>query len=693
MQLTEESQGKLLLAFSQEMLNALFLESLDSDERAQAFLDKHISEDVRGLLELEKLTEVFKNLNNCQEDQSIEIVEDTIRQCFEVKNDNDSTLQENTGLLEKATGFFSRFKLETVTSITGVAKNVLNILIGEVLKTWKLLQTNEEITYPIKLSSDIIANYYLYNAGLMPEETVHNIKTIEKIINENFSSFNHISNTNLRVIYLGVQFISKKLSFDNNQIDHEKLTELISEENNTVRNLVSALTEYGLGSMIHDQGHQKICSGLLNFLFSPERFEDQDIKNNLYIDYLELIRTIHHYTTSHDINPIDFALKIFNSKILSVFIIESLISNLGFDATTQATSNATTETSPNSNRPFETQAAFNAHLKQLSSEICDTYILRQANDVTILWKDQLLRIVKAFHRRPGGLPENAQKFISKISDDEVICHFDFINKLTGLYCSIELDKKSPLDDKFIMIYSLYALSHSIVEVMNEINRHNKVLSKQLKSLSIGLGSIILILAVSILVAYQSWLIFGLMLISTGMTALFSAGWFYLVEAKNINSSNNLMKLIEHKLSVFRLIESQVKGSPQFTNFTGSFVEKIVSLIEGSENTLTLVSIRMPSIIASTLMGISFGISVSLPMWAYCLNFFQPYIMVPAVLIAMVSTICYNWAKMPIEHKNTDLITINQTVQIKELGMFKNKITEPTTPPNSPRHLMNEVALP
>ncbi|MDG2348319.1 MAG: hypothetical protein P8L77_02515, partial [Gammaproteobacteria bacterium] len=190
-------------------------------------------------------------------------------------------------------------------------------------------------------------------------------------------------------------------------------------------------------------------------------------------------------------------------------------------------------------------------------------------------------------------------------------------------------------------------------------------------------------------AYQSWLIFGLMLISTGMTALFSAGWFYLVESKHINSSNNLMKLIEHKLSVFRLIESQVKGSPQFTHFTGSFVEKIVSLIEDSENTLTLVSIRMPSILASTLMGISFGISFSIPMWAYCLNIFQPYIMVPSVLIAMVSTLCYNWAKMPIEHKNTDLIIINRNVQTKELSMFQNKITEQIIPPPNSPHLMTE----
>ncbi|MDG2347875.1 MAG: hypothetical protein P8L77_00210, partial [Gammaproteobacteria bacterium] len=529
MQLTHESQGKLLLAFSEEMFDA---------STSDIFLKKHISEDVKGLLDSGKLTDVFQSWNSNEEDKSIDVLKSTISELFDLQNDNGST----TGLIAQAANIWNKIGLETLT-LHGAVKNVLNILIGETVQTWKLLQTNDETTYPIKLSSDIIANYYLCNTGLMPQETVNNIKTIEKIINENFESFKQISNTNLRMIYLGVQFISKKLFFDGNHIDYQGLTTLITQENNTIGNLISALTEQSLSSMIRCSGHQKICSGLLNFLFSPERFTDEDIKNQLYFDYNQLIKAIHDYTTDHNINPIDFILQLLNSKILSVFIIESLISNLGFDATAQATTNATAETGPTNNRSFETQAAFNAHLKQLSSEICNTYILSHTNDVTILWKDQLRRIVKAFEYRPGGLPENAQKFISKIADDEVICHFDFINKLTGLYCSIELDKKSPLNDKFIMIYSLYALSHSIVEVMNEVNRHNKVLSKQLKSLSIGLGSIILILAVSILLAYQSWLIFGLMIISTGMTALFSAGWFYLVETKNINSSNNLMKLI------------------------------------------------------------------------------------------------------------------------------------------------------
>lgn len=658
MALSIDAQGKLLLSFKDEIIGSIL--SDNAEKNKNKFLDGYISDVVKKELAVEKLDNLFIRISKEESDDEFKNI---VAELYPL--DLPASQNSNTSWGD----WIIRFR-----GVSGAALNFWSIFIDEAIDVFLLLQSNNSPeTPPNKLTSEVLSSIYAQKVDLLPDETIKNFKILDEIFVTNFATFKSIENTNIRLIFLIVNFISKKLDFNTDDFNSQEFSNLIGSDNLNISNLVQSLSS---NDIFYETGHTKLFNALLKFLFPQDRFNEDGqstVKEKLREEYFSYIHLTHQYFSSYHLNPIDYILNLLNSKILSAFLVESLIANLGLTSSEDTDNEPQTEEQQEgSSDRFRTQEDFNKNLKRLSVEVSNS-IIETERSAPELWKLQLVRIVKEFSRRPNGLPNQARKYLDEIQDDENITSFSFINKLAGLYCCIELSKKTPVDDKFIFIYSLLTLSYSFIEVDNEINRHNQILSNQLKSLIFGLGSVVIILSTSVLLAYKSWLIFGLMLLSTALTVCISIGWFYLIESTSLNPKTNFINSIEEKYKIYKYIGNMVDEKVEFIDFTRKLVNNIQTLVNDLKEHLDFLGVRMPNVLASTLMGVSYGISLSIPIWAYCLNAFQPYCMIPSLLIALVATICHNWANMPIEHKSSGLVEVNGQTQATAISMFEEKM--------------------
>ena len=666
--------------------------------------------------------------------------------------------------------------------INGV-QTLIGIYPNEVFELLKLLFTGKKDLVSIFedsccVSSEVLASIYGYwEAELLPKETITFIKNIDTVVNETKKDIKEKFSDapNKRLIYVILKYIEKIIELENNELNDAALVKFLTPSNKetkknaasnepqssanktedatgkddktkketidnhlTFKDLLIAIFNSGENAIITKGGHEKISEFLIKLFLGEERFsstneeEDDSIEKKahdaLSKEYEKNRSFIYHFMTEPKINVIDFALQLLNSKSLSIFILESIIAQLG---KVSLTSNAViqdndstlgtvvTDITYETNESISTLGAadpdsvgtafknsddtsievlvtlesitaqieekekfeeFNKKLVEISKDVSNKILTEENQTAVDLWKQQLVKIFKAFEDRPGDMPKTAKAFIQSVQEDEVVTSLDFLYKLTGFYCSLSDGKKDPINEIYFWFITIHEATHSLLEIENELKLHNQILSNQLKAFVLGLACIITIIAVSILYAYQSWFIFGLMIISTLLSGLLSLGWYYFVESANLNPKGHFIASLNQKKALFRSLKEKMQEDRlQFTSFAHQFNDYIQEKLQALAELSTNLTINMPKVIASALMGIAYAIAFSIPLWAYALNAFQAYIMIPAVLIAVIPTICYHWANTPVAYETPKILEINSNMPLKSSGLFStNKSKNPTS---------------
>ncbi|MEE2769797.1 MAG: hypothetical protein VX835_01795 [Pseudomonadota bacterium] len=688
MSLSVKAQENILLSYVDEIIDKI---CQGDQTNVNSLLSDFISSDVIAAINQEQLSLFHNELKNCEQCDNDKIVE-SIYKHFRIDDDNQELVnKKNDGQSDDADGsaitFLQKTKnvfyyvnkilpalTEKKNNITGILEK-FNLYSTELLKLFNFLQNDniEDIYKKEKcfISSEILAIIYSNQDNLLNQETIENIKKIEQIINDEenkkFIVESLKDHPNKRIIFVIINYFAKHLNLETKDFRSESLLRFLapSHKNKNQKDefrfddLLEKLSEKSNQSIITDTGHEKISEGLIDFFFGKERFQnDKDCLKVIKQEYKVNREKIHNFLTKQDANVIDFILNLLNSKSLSVFIIESLTAKLGYisdDSTNEA------------------QQSFNTKLMNLIHNISENILIQEDKTAVDLWKLQLIRIFKAFQDRPGGLPDTAKAYIEQVDDDEIVTSLEFINKLTGFYISLQSEKKEPIDEIFTWLFTLHQSSHGLIEIQNELTLHNQILANQFKALIFGLTSIVLIISISILIAYKSWLIFGLMILSTLITSLLSLMWFYLIESSKLNPKSMFVKTLKQKSSLFKQLNQIMNEEKNhYSSFAHNANQLMLELLENLEMQLTFLAVRMPTILASTLMGLSYGIAISIPIWAYSLNIFQIYCMVPAILIAGIATICYKWANIPIAHEIPKIVKTNNEMQLKSASLFSHE---------------------
>lgn len=517
------------------------------------------------------------------------------------------------------------------------------------------------------LSSEILYTLYRHHHKL-PKYFIDLLKDLDLVLTEKQDDIK-ARETNLRYQYILIQLFVKQFNLkEPDHIDIEKLARLFSTistptedpDSNAVplNELIKCLTDSNEETLvITPEGHRAIAKQLISFSFGPKRFEADENEQSridlLVREYMTNIESIHNFISkSSPVNIIDLIIQLSSSKSLSIFILETLVSRLGLDQPTDDNSNT-----------------FNEKIKDISQTISNK-ILDEGDHTATLWKEHLVKILKAFKEKPGGLPETAEAFIDSIKDDEVISSIEFINKLSGFYRSMQVHKDSELDEFSTWMDLCHQISVIIIEIDKEVRHHNKVITNQLKGLTLGIGGCILIIALTILYVYQSWLIFKLMLASTIMTGLLGVLWFNWVESAGLNRNNNLLRSLRKKQEHFKTIKKMIQ-SERFSSLCREYNQFTLEIISAAKEKLSFFTARLPALISSALVGLAYGIALSIPIWAYYLNVYQPLCWVPAIAIFVFATLCYNWANQPVAYETSNLLETNHKLEKNvESSLFK-----------------------
>lgn len=702
MALTISVQKKILLAYTEELIGLSSSNGKTITRDTLYFL----STAVRNFIDEEKLDHFSHILSEeATEEAKPETIQSALNTAFSSDQNqvSDSTIDSDLTnsswaefLSDKGTKLKAAYSALTQNapehSITAL-EVCKSVFLNEMFHFFTFVGGNEitPIWDGVKccFSSELLATIYSqWQCDELSETAIKLIRNIDHVIDNNkkFIKDNLSQSTEKRILYIVIKYIEMTLNFKNTDMNTEALVDFFQSSNNAPNNDENAghlnlkdvlLQAFDSSdhSIITKQGHTKLSNYLISLFLGANRFTTCDneeneagIKlkkahDNLVEEYKKNRAFIYNFLTNPNVNIIDFILQLLNSKGLSIFILESIISRLGnFDST----SDNSTE-----------KKTFNQKLIEIGESVSNDILISDNKTAVDLWKNQLIKIFQAFEDRPGGMPKTAKAYIQAVKDDEVITSVDFIYKLTGFYCSLTDGKKEPLDEVYFWFITIHEASHSIIEIENELKLHNQILSNQVKAFIFALTSIIAIIAVCILLAYKSWLIFGLMLTSALMTAIFSYGWYYFIESGSHSPKNNFINSLNQKKALFSDLQLKMKEDAiLFTSFAHEInqyiQDKLAMILEQSTN----ITINMPKVIASALMGLSYSIALSIPVWAYCLNVFQSSCFVPAILIAVIATICYHWANLPVAHETPKILDINTNMALKSSCLFNKENRKP-----------------
>ena len=321
---------------------------------------------------------------------------------------------------------------------------------------------------------------------------------------------------------------------------------------------------------------------------------------------------------------------------------------------------------------------FKTQLVAKANQYCQE-LINYPEKIDAIWFEYLLDLTRSFENRPN-LPKNAAKYIQLIKQDEDISSIAFFNKLSGFYLCLAQSKEASINETLVWMRLVHAFTSTILECDHGIRYHNEVISKQLKALFIGLISTAIVIAATILYIYQSWTIFYLMIGSVALTACIGLLWYHLIENKGLGRNYSLSTILTDQVKFLQGLGS----SCGISQMTKGCVDWYKELLNWLSQCIDYVTAKLPLMISSTLMGLAFGIAISIPIWALMLqNTLNPFWLAPSLAITCIALICYNWASNPVDPSINELMKTNRATDMSIATMFnKPAAMSATTSPTA-----------